>query len=261
MAEVGKLTMDKFRDIASQLPFNNVLLAKDYHVTILLYLLKDMEGIYFKGGTALQKIFLNYARLSEDIDFTVTRDIGEIKREIKSILKRSKVFERITKDKDVEGFTRLIAHYTDFSGGKDRVFIDLNKRAKLLLKPEKHKIKHFYKGSIPDFSFNTLAREEMIAEKMSAAIARNRPRDHYDLYRIIKAGLPINHSLVKRKCKQSGVEFNIVRMFSRANKLKNRWEKDVSPLIVEEISFQKVMRVLARHFKLKSAKKNLKRSS
>ena len=94
----------------------------------------------------------------------------------------------------------------------------------------------------------------MFAEKVAATVGRNKPRDHYDVYTIIKAGLPINLGLVKQKCEQSGVEFNIKRMFSKADKLKVRWDRDMIPLLANEVPFVEVMRTLARHFKLKEAK-------
>jgi len=59
MAEIKKLTNDEFNDISSKLPFNSIVLTKDYYVTLILYLIREVDGIYFKGGTALQKIFLN----------------------------------------------------------------------------------------------------------------------------------------------------------------------------------------------------------
>lgn len=254
MDEIKKLTNEEFRDIASKLPFNNIVLAKDYYITAILYLIKGIEGMHFKGGTALQKILLNYSRLSEDADFTITKDIGKIKGKIASILEKSKLFDKITKDKDVEGFTRLVVHYKGFSDEEGVVFIDLNQRAKLLMSPERHQIKHFYKESIPEFSLNTLAKEELIAEKVAAAIGRNMPRDHYDIYRIIQEKMPIDMGLVRKKCKQSNAEFNIIKMFNNAKKLKNRWDKDLSPLLAEEASFTEVMATLAKHFKLKEEK-------
>lgn len=254
MAEIKKLTNDEFRDIASKLPFNNIVLAKDYYITAILYLIKDMGGMHFKGGTALQKIFLNYSRLSEDADFTLTKDIGEIKRKIVNILDKSGLFEKITKDKDVEGFTRLVVHYKGFSNEEGVVFIDINQRAKLLMKPEKHQIKHFYQGSIPEFSLNILAKEELVAEKIASAIGRNQPRDHYDIYRIIKEKLPIDMEMVKKKCRQSNIEFDVIKIFNKAKKLKNRWDKDLLPLLSEEVSFQETMRTLAKYFNLKEEK-------
>lgn len=258
MAEIKKLIVNEFKDIASKLPFNDIVLSKDYYITAILYLIKDIDGIYFKGGTALQKIFLNYSRLSEDADFTITKDIGEIKRKILSILEKSKLFEEITKDKDVKEFIRLVVHYKGFSGEGGVVFIDLNERAKLLMKPKKHGIIHFYKDNIPEFSLSTLAKEEMVAEKVAAAIGRNQPRDHYDIYTIIKQKIPIDMEIVKKKCEQSDIEFDIIKMFNKANKLKNKWDGDLLPLLAKEVSFTEVMTTLAKHFKLKEEKSKRK---
>lgn len=254
LSTIKKLTNEEFSDTASKLPFNYIVLAKDYYITAILYLVKDIDGIFFKGGTSLQKIFLNYSRLSEDVDFTLTKDIEEIKRKIISILEKSGLFENVTRDKDVRGFTRLIAHYKGFSNEDGVVFIDLNQRAKLLMKPENHQIKHFYKDSIPEFSVNTLAKKELIAEKIAAAIARNQPRDHYDIYKIIKEKMPIDLEMVKKKCNQSNIEFDIIRMFNKAKKLRNRWNEGLLPLLAEEVSFKEVMLTLAKYFKLKEEK-------
>lgn len=261
MAEIKKLSEPEFRDLAARLKFSPIFLAKDYYLTLALYLIRNIDGIYFKGGTALQKIFLNYSRLSEDIDFTVTKDIRVIKQRIASALQASSFFEKITEDKNVEGFTRLVVHYTGFSEEKEKVFIDLNKRAKLLLPPEKHEIKHFYAGFIPRFSLSTLAKKELIAEKVSAAITRNKPRDHFDIYEIIQAKQAIHFGLVRKKCEQSNKEFDITRIFSNASKLKNRWDKDLAPLIAKEASFHQVITSLAKHFKYKQIKESRRKKS
>ena len=254
MDEIKAVNENMINNLSGETGFNTKVLLKDYYITAVLYLIKDIEGIYFKGGTALQKIFLNYARLSEDADFTLAKDIEEIKEKIVNILVKSGLFEKITKDKDVKGFTRLVVHYKGFSYEDGVVFVDLNQRAKLLMKPEKHQIRHFYKNIIPDFSLNILAKEELIAEKVAAAIGRNMPRDHYDIYKIVKAKIPINMEMVKEKCKQSNVEFDIIKMFNNAKKLKNRWDEDLLPLLAKEVSFKEVIMTLARRFNLKREK-------
>lgn len=254
MDEIKKISEENFRKIASSKPFNTFLLSKDYHITVLLFIMKDIEGIYFKGGTALGKIVLNYHRMSEDIDFTLTKDLELVKKDIINAIEKSAFFDTITKDKDVEGFTRLIVHYKGFDGEEGTVFIDLNQRGKLLLVPEKHAVKHFYPGEIPSFDFPTLAQEEMIAEKVVAAMNRNKPRDHYDIYMILKHKIPINLELVKRKCKETDTAFDITKMFNRGQKLHKRWNEDMLPLLAEEVSFQEVMGTIARYFKLKEEK-------
>ncbi len=110
MDKIKKLTLDEFTNIASQKPFDQLMVEKDYFVTMLLYLLKDVEGLYFKGGTALQKIFLDYSRLSEDIDFTVTRDIEEVSKELVEKIKRENFFASAA-----DRFSRIIIFYFPFS--------------------------------------------------------------------------------------------------------------------------------------------------
>lgn len=258
MDEIQAISKKELQDIAGKTGFNQTFIVKDYYITIILYLLKDVDGLYFKGGTALQKILLNYSRLSEDVDYTVTKDINLIKEKIEKIIKESGFFIKITKDKHVHDFLRLIVHYNDPFENPGNVFIDLNKRAKFVLEPAIQNITHFYTENIPEFSVSTLNLKELVAEKMAATIGRNKPRDHFDIYQIISKKIPIDLALVKRKCEASGHEFNITKMFNKAKKLKKRWDEDLTPLIAEEITFQQVMKTLAKHFKLKEEKEKLK---
>jgi len=254
MKEIIPITEDEFNNVVAQTGFKYALMQKDYYATIILYLLKDVKGIYFKGGTALNKIFLNYARISEDIDYSVSKDLKNVEKEIRKIIKASPLFHSVTHDKRVQKFTRLIAHYKGFDNQEDTIFIDLNEKSNLILKPEKHKVPHHYSENIPEFSVMTLAKKEMLAEKVAAAIGRNKPRDHFDVYMILKSKEPLDMNLVKKKCESSGDDFNIIKMFNKAKKLKNRWDEDMVPLLVEKIGFKEVMQTLAKHFDLKGEK-------
>ncbi len=151
MDEIKRIDIKFLNNLSGETGFNVRILSKDYYVTVLLYLLKDIKGIYFKGGTALQKIFLNYSRMSEDIDYTIDISIAEARKEITNAINKSGFFGEIKQDKDVDGFIRLVVPYIDVEGSNGEVFIDINARGKLAEKPEVHKIVHFYKGIIPEF--------------------------------------------------------------------------------------------------------------
>ena len=101
MDEIKIINKNYFEEIVVKTGFARPLLLKDYYLTLILYLIKDVNGIYFKGGTALNKIFLNHARLSEDIDFTLTRNEKEVKKEIWKVLLKSGLFNDITEGKSV----------------------------------------------------------------------------------------------------------------------------------------------------------------
>jgi predicted nucleotidyltransferase component of viral defense system len=188
----------------------------------------------------------------------VVKNVENVEKEIAILVKESPLFHEVTHDKRVHKFVRMIAHYKGPLGSEGTVFIDLNERAKTVLKEENHKIPHYYPENIPPFSVTTLAKKEMMAEKMAATIGRNKPRDHFDLYMILKHKHDIDLKIVAKKCKASGDEFDIVKMFNRAKKLKNRWDQDLGPLLVDRITFQEVMKVLAKHFKLKEEKEKRK---
>ena len=259
MDEIKTITEAEFNDIISRTRFSREKLIKDYYLTLILYLIRNVEGIYFKGGTALNKIFLNHARLSEDLDFSLTRNEKDVKDEISRILINSGFIKEITEGKNVDGFLRMIVKCQS-NLGESEIFIDLNQRGKLSLKPEEHEINHFYHPFIPVFRVKTLARNELIAEKTAAIIGRNKPRDHYDVYMILKKGIPINMELVKKKCHKSGDDFSIIKMFNKAQTLKNRWDRDMVSLISEEITFQEVIKFLSKHFKLKEEKEKQRKA-
>ena len=50
MDEIKRIHDIEFEDIAIRARFNKEKLTKDYFLTLILYLIKDVEGIYFKAG-------------------------------------------------------------------------------------------------------------------------------------------------------------------------------------------------------------------
>jgi predicted nucleotidyltransferase component of viral defense system len=250
------ITLDELKITSNKEGFNIIMIEKDYLITYLLYLIRDVKGIYFKGGTAINKLLLENKRLSEDLDFTITRELEELTDELNEKL-RGTIFKDIEKGKSLEGFIRLIVNYRLFHE-KGTIFLDLNKRSTLLLKPEKLKVSHFYKEQIPDFEVNCLNREEMIAEKLRATIERYKPRDYIDLYNLIKRGFSINLDLVKEKMKSSKKQFDIRLIFKNTNKVFKIWEKDISVITNEKIEFKAVISFLADYFKFKEEKKKSK---
>jgi len=63
--------------IAEKYNFRFETIEKDFYLTLLLNSVESHLGgkIVFKGGTLLNKIHLNYHRLSEDLDFTYLSDV------------------------------------------------------------------------------------------------------------------------------------------------------------------------------------------
>ncbi len=246
------ISLDELKIIASKQKFNLLLLEKDYLLTYLLYLIKDVKGIYFKGGTALNKIFLNHERLSEDLDFTLTRKLSSVEKEIREKLKGT-IFKKITHDKRVDKFIRLIVHYKLFHE-TGTIFIDLNQRGDLILESQKIKIPHFYKEFIPDFKMNCLHQKEMVAEKIMATCERYKPRDYFDIYYVIKRKIPISMSLVKKKFRKNKKEFTKELLFKKTSKVFSKWDEDLANLTKTKVPFTKVMKTLKKFFRYRNIK-------
>ena len=70
------MNREKLKDIipflSTKYKFRPAIIEKDFYITIILNDINSIlsDKIVFKGGTLLNKIYFNYNRLSEDIDFT-----------------------------------------------------------------------------------------------------------------------------------------------------------------------------------------------
>ncbi len=246
MDEVKDIGNDEIDLISARHGFNRIFIVKDYYLTLLLFMIKDIEGIFFKGGTALQKVLLNHSRISEDIDLTLKYDPDNVTKIVQRKIRRQIEFGIASKGWDTKNFQRMIVPYSS-SLGSGEIFLDMNAKAKINTGPAMLEIRHFY-SNIPSFTFPCLSIEEMIAEKVAAAIGRNKPRDIYDVYKIIKQNHTINMDLVRMKCISSGTDPDIRGIFKNSKILYKRWESDILPLVRDEISFLEVIKVLKDYF-------------
>ena len=82
------ITADEVKRAARNKGFPAGVVEKDYALTWLLYGIYNSElkdVLAFKGGTALSKVYFpKFWRLSEDLDFTLTKEIQP--QEIESLL-------------------------------------------------------------------------------------------------------------------------------------------------------------------------------
>ena len=64
--------------LAAKYKFRTGIIEKDFYITVILNSVNEKlsENIILKGGTLLNKIYFNYKRLSEDLDFTYVSGDG-----------------------------------------------------------------------------------------------------------------------------------------------------------------------------------------
>jgi predicted nucleotidyltransferase component of viral defense system len=198
--------------IAQKYHFRLEIIEKDYYLTLILNSIDShlSNKIVFKGGTLLNKIHLNYHRLSEDIDFTYLSDVGldarsKRSRAIAPIREKMPEFLKLLELKSDkpqgEGFNNSTQYifnisYPSFITGKDEnIELEVSLRQTPIDKPVYNVITHFYQDPftgedlIPRNKILSLSLNEAVAEKLKAAITRRDVaiRDYYDLWFISEA--------------------------------------------------------------------------
>jgi len=199
--------------IAAQRKFRPAIVEKDYYLTVILNNIEALltDKIVFKGGTLLNKVHLNYHRLSDDLDFTYrstggldtrsqrSRAIEPIRDKMPEFLK---ALELKSPKANGEGFNNSTQYlfniqYPSMITAKDEnVKLEISLRQLPLEPPIRCNIKHFYQDPfsgdnlIPIHSVWALSFVEAVAEKLKAAIARRdvAVRDYYDVWHIAETG-------------------------------------------------------------------------
>ena len=214
------------------------------------------DGFVFKGGTALD-LFYNSGRFSEDLDFDcMNMDVlGEINAAIGS-LKEEKVYA-IFNDWHAErqlhsGFVRYVLKV---SSTDTNAIVNLT--IDCIMDMPKYQPESFalnYNDSI--IGVKVMRAEEILAEKVSAVITREKARDLYDLYHLaIVRRVPISLKDVYEKCAKGFSSKNPKKysfsLFEKSVKrLGGRW-KELDPLLQnpEDYPFIEVSREILEKFK------------
>ena len=232
-----KILKDVIYYLSDKQGFIASVIEKDFHLTRILngvneYLSTD---IVFKGGTLLNKVYLNYHRLSEDLDFTYRGDAdlstrGKCSKAITPIREKMPAFldrlELTSDNPQGKGFNNSTQYLFDIQyqsvllDKKENIKLEISLRQLPFLEPEQVIIKHFFQDPftgedlIEQGKVLALSLEESVAEKLKAAISRPIPaiRDYYDLWHFIRNGFDFNRSdfleMVDKKLRLDGYERN-----------------------------------------------------
>lgn len=244
LKEIGKLKNLK----------NLGYMDKDYIQEILLLIIyRNFNFLIFKGGTCLYKLHkLN--RFSEDLDFSAIREfnLDNFLQTLKNGLERfnisvNKVIHKTIHDSIL---IRIRAEGVLYSGSPVSlctVRIDINLKSKVL---DYHllNLKSFY-PDIPSFDILAMSPKEILAEKVRAILTRNKARDVYDLWFLIKEKAEIDSSLIEQKLCYYKKKFNLKEFEKHLNLRKNIWETELNPLIQKIPSFKEAKKLILEEFR------------
>jgi len=168
------------------------MLEKIYRLAHLLREISKAEIsniLVLKGGTAINYIYFDIPRLSEDIDMNY---IGSGKKE--DMQKDRKWIDKIlTKIFEINGYTitkkqsyimlKYDLGYTGVHNNKDRLRIEINFLERIPVFPIiKHTFRHLF--DLQSFKVNSYRIEELMAGKLRALLERGSPRDIFDIYNL-----------------------------------------------------------------------------
>ncbi|MFW6115586.1 MAG: nucleotidyl transferase AbiEii/AbiGii toxin family protein [Chloroflexota bacterium] len=233
MADALTITRRDLRHQASRQGVSLGALEKDYVLTLILQGIYAEEGLgktlIFKGGTALHKVYL-HRRLSLDLDFTANvpisletirpaLEIPEIDGQIKDAHEYD---DALTIDR--LGFVGPLQH-------PNSVKIDVSFREKIQLMPRRMVLTTVYG---PSFAVTCMALEEILAEKIRAALMRRTPRDYFDLWLMFQRdemafeALP---DLVRAKLCAVGHPYRPDELWESPDVLERLWIADLRQLV------------------------------
>lgn len=213
---------------------NKEHIEKTYFQDIFLFnLFKATNKFVFKGGTALYK-FYGLSRFSEDLDFSLASElsIDEIEEIMRICIKNIDIFE-IKSIKKIKGSILFKIKCKGILTEKNTLRIDVSLKNKILLGFD---VKNYVSDyiDISPFSLRVLKPEEMISEKFHALIKRDKARDLYDLFFLLRS-FKFNKALVEEKLKIFGMTYNISLIKEKINKIKPIWEKELRAFVLEEL--------------------------
>ena len=185
--------------------FSARLVEKDYYCSLLLYdfALAFQRGMVFKGGTCLSKVYADFYRFSEDLDFVIPIEIKAPRAERRAIIvpfrdHLMRLSERLPcfhSAEPLRGFNlskqyigryayrSLVTGQSEFIkveiGLREPLFdpIELRWARTMLLDPFSNA------PALAPIAVNVMSIRETYAEKFRAALTRREPavRDFYDI--------------------------------------------------------------------------------
>ena len=203
--EQAKIFVEFINFTAGKSGFSERLIEKDYFCTLLLDFLNRHSdgGLIFKGGTSLAKVFFDFYRVSEDLDFIIpmpvtakqkerSSRVGNLKNAVGALPQDLPVFHVADGLKGANSSRQYLASigYTSLlDGHPETITLEIGLREPILLPAVRGRAKTMLLNAtnsqpvIVPLEFECLSLKEALAEKFRAALSRREVaiRDFYDI--------------------------------------------------------------------------------
>lgn len=260
------ITQREISKLAFQLEMNDRVIEKDYVLTWILLGIAESnlcEHLAFKGGTALKKAYFPDYRYSEDLDFTLIKEMDlesllSHLQQVLDVLSKSQGFQFDIPPERIEYHTDGVTIYVSFVGplqaklGSRDIKVDITLSEKMLFPIESHSIHCNYSDAVKRQIW-TYSLEEILVEKLCAIIGRTESRDVYDADFLFEQDidfLAIPNAFLE-KAKFKGIRSNQLREVLERKKpiLERMWKTRLVHQVKDLPYFEEVLRNLQRNLK------------
>jgi len=193
------LSQITIKDLAIKWQTNSLNVVREYvqHLFLsYLYQFQESEHLAFKGGTALRLLYQS-PRFSEDLDFTGSLKPYHVKKLLnEAATKMSQElgsFETAESKPTSGGYLALFRCKVN----EENVSIELNISLRNKANAEPILVTT---PLLPSYQCMALRLSDLVSEKCQALLSRQKPRDYYDLYFILRGRLGIE-SIIPLKSK------------------------------------------------------------
>ncbi len=206
------LTNQQIKTLATKFQTTEYNIAQEYcqHIFLSVFYSQPLSSqVFFKGGTALRIVF-DSPRFSEDLDFSSNLSIHQLQKLLKETLKKMQDFNlktNLLESKSTSGGFLAIftCNFLDFS---IQLQMEISKRNKSKLTGEIFTINSDF---TPAYTLFDLQTKKLIAEKIEATLSRQKPRDFFDIYFLLRS------RLIKPAQKKRLTEIKTLALKSRIN--------------------------------------------
>lgn len=178
------IAQDQISKLVSQYQTTDVIIVREYFQHLFLsyfYQQSQARTIYFKGGTALRIIYQS-PRFSEDLDFNAKgldiRVIEDIILDTLAQIQKENIKTNIQESKATSGGYFAVLEF------EEKTIINL--QISLREREAKGEVATISNDLILPYTIMALSLNQLLGEKMRALLDRQKPRDFYDLYFVLR---------------------------------------------------------------------------
>jgi len=204
---------------------------------------KTKDALVFRGGTALNKLFIiPPARYSEDIDF-VQRKLEPIGPTIDRVRVLLKPWLGEPKRKITERGVKLVYQYQAIGGLTAKLKIEINTTEHFHVLPLKHKPffveSEWFNGACKIVTYELA---ELMATKLRALYQRRKGRDLFDLWHVFKQNLVDTRQVIdifQKYCINDSIQISrkLFHKNMELKKLNKDFQTDMTILLSHQIEW------------------------